>query len=114
MIGDHRSSALIEHFLNTGEAFVDNVDSGKTLPKLESDLENIQLPAGLQNIGNTCYLNSLLQLYFTIKPLRNSLFASNEPANHPLSNQTANQTANNTLSNGIICLFILKIHSNIF
>ena len=27
-------------------------------------------PVGIENIGNTCYLNSLLQFYFTIKPLR--------------------------------------------
>ena len=27
-------------------------------------------PVGIDNIGNTCYLNSLLQFYFAIKPLR--------------------------------------------
>ena len=30
-------------------------------------------PVGLQNSGNTCYLNSLLQFYFTIKPFRDMI-----------------------------------------
>ncbi|KAK2768671.1 ubiquitin-specific protease ubp2 [Arachnomyces sp. PD_36] len=30
-------------------------------------------PVGLQNIGNTCYLNSLLQFYFSIKPFRDMI-----------------------------------------
>lgn len=31
---------------------------------------NYALPVGLHNIGNTCYLNSLLQYLFTVKPVR--------------------------------------------
>ncbi|RFU77759.1 ubiquitin carboxyl-terminal hydrolase [Trichoderma arundinaceum] len=31
---------------------------------------NLNLPVGLHNIGNTCYLNSLLQYLFTVKPIR--------------------------------------------
>lgn len=32
-------------------------------------------PAGLDNIGNTCYLNSLLQYYFCLQPLRDEVLA---------------------------------------
>ncbi|RDW60418.1 ubiquitin-specific protease UBP2 [Aspergillus mulundensis] len=36
--------------------------------KPDHDLSN--WPVGLQNIGNTCYLNSLLQFYFSVRPYR--------------------------------------------
>lgn len=32
-------------------------------------------PVGLQNIGNTCYLNSLLQFYFSIRPYRDMVLS---------------------------------------
>ncbi|KAJ5729931.1 uncharacterized protein N7483_004439 [Penicillium malachiteum] len=35
-----------------------------------ADVNASNWPVGLTNIGNTCYLNSLLQFYFTIKPFR--------------------------------------------
>ncbi|PMB67870.1 Ubiquitin carboxyl-terminal hydrolase 2 [Beauveria bassiana] len=35
---------------------------------------DLSLPVGLDNIGNTCYLNSLLQYLFTVKPVRDVVF----------------------------------------
>lgn len=36
----------------------------------QSDRKLSEWPVGLHNIGNTCYLNSLLQFYFTVRPYR--------------------------------------------
>jgi ubiquitin carboxyl-terminal hydrolase 25/28 len=33
-------------------------------------LPSVNQPVGLNNIGNTCYLNSLLQFYYTINSIR--------------------------------------------
>lgn len=51
-----------------------NMDSSllKTMAGINTEPErNMQdWPVGLQNIGNTCYLNSLLQFYFSVRPFR--------------------------------------------
>ncbi|GES61066.1 ubiquitin carboxyl-terminal hydrolase [Aspergillus terreus] len=47
--------------------FLSSLVSG---PLGKSDRNVSEWPVGLQNIGNTCYLNSLLQFYFSIRPFR--------------------------------------------
>ena len=54
-IGKARQSRKINGYLNVPQA------------KQHSLFE---WPVGLENIGNTCYLNSLLQFYFSVAPLR--------------------------------------------
>ncbi|EPY52736.1 ubiquitin carboxy terminal hydrolase Ubp2 [Schizosaccharomyces cryophilus OY26] len=60
-IGKSRNSKLIMHFLEHG-----NLDVPEEPP-------NLNVPVGLENTGNFCYLNSLLQYYFIIKPLRDAV-----------------------------------------
>jgi ubiquitin carboxyl-terminal hydrolase 25/28 len=40
------------------------------MPLPEEPLGDQTLPVGLNNIGNTCYLNSLLQYLYTVRAVR--------------------------------------------
>lgn len=64
-ISKAKDSKVLKSYLATG--------------KIDSSLLPVEnWPAGLDNIGNTCYLNSLLQYYFCIKPLRDMVLSFNE------------------------------------
>lgn len=65
IIAENRKSEILFNYLKTG--------------KLDSSLlPASEWPAGLDNIGNTCYLNSLLQYYFCILPLRDTILTFDE------------------------------------
>lgn len=60
VIAENKKSEILFSFLKQGK-----IDSSLLPPE--------NWPTGLDNIGNTCYLNSLLQYYFCIKPLRQAI-----------------------------------------
>ncbi|KAI5962535.1 UBP2 [Candida pseudojiufengensis] len=76
-IGEDKKSEILLSYLKTGK-----IDSSLLPPE--------NWPAGLDNIGNTCYLNSLLQYYFCIKPLRD-LILNFDSNNYNLNEFDANR-----------------------
>ncbi len=54
----------MRHFLRTGEKDASAAESWQQLPSND-------VPAGIDNIGNTCYLNSVLQYFFLDHEVRN-------------------------------------------
>lgn len=75
-------------------AAVSNVDqwlpSGTAGCKERRDVD-LNLPPGLQNVGNTCYVNSLLQTLYWIKPFRTALVDAMTRASASSSRVPANQ-----------------------
>lgn len=67
-IASDRDSRQIKRYLKSGTMDV-------------AEEENLMWPVGLNNIGNTCYLNSLFQSYFTISPLRNAVLEFEDSPN---------------------------------
>lgn len=64
----------------------------------------VDLPAGLNNIGNTCYMNSLLQYYFSLTELREHIFGC-EPTTVPDANEQKTQAMHKKSQ---LCMLILN------
>ncbi|KAI5119718.1 hypothetical protein M0805_001432 [Coniferiporia weirii] len=62
VIAEFTCSERLQKFLNTGS------DPGVVVAPMRPDW-----PRGLNQLGNTCYLNSLLQYFYTIKDLREAI-----------------------------------------
>ncbi|EKM83956.1 hypothetical protein AGABI1DRAFT_67056 [Agaricus bisporus var. burnettii JB137-S8] len=65
VIADFRDSERLRQFLLTGQ------DPGEIKVEVRPDF-----PRGLNQLGNTCYLNSLLQYFYTIKELRETVMST--------------------------------------
>ncbi|KAF9446131.1 cysteine proteinase [Macrolepiota fuliginosa MF-IS2] len=65
VIAETRDSERLRQFLATGQ------DLGDIRAEVSPDF-----PRGLNQLGNTCYLNSLLQYFYTIKDLRETVLST--------------------------------------
>ncbi|KAH6580160.1 hypothetical protein BASA60_002977 [Batrachochytrium salamandrivorans] len=67
-----------EQLGDKGSMHIINLFNIKFFPMYEKvaamDVDLAAFPVGLNNIGNTCYLNSLLQFYFSLPDLRRRVF----------------------------------------
>ncbi|KAI8066868.1 hypothetical protein BC940DRAFT_301744 [Gongronella butleri] len=72
ILGQARNSHNIKHYL----------DHGYVPPEQQEEMQPVapedRSPIGLNNIGNTCYLNSLLQYYFSLVPFRDVVLDMND------------------------------------
>ncbi|TDZ53296.1 Ubiquitin carboxyl-terminal hydrolase 2 [Colletotrichum trifolii] len=71
VIASDRNSDGLRQMALTNETSFDQAEG--TVTVVDEVKPRLDLPAGLENIGNTCYLNSILQYLRTIIPIRTLL-----------------------------------------
>lgn len=74
-----------------------------TVASNQMEQVDLDLPPGLDNLRNTCYLNSILQYLYTVAPLR-ELVLNYDPAAVALSDDLANQNGEVYLGRECRCL----------
>lgn len=72
VIAEERQSSELLSFLG----FPEEIDLVSVSPE---PIPRGRLPVGLWNIGNTCYLNSLLQFYYSLPQVRNYIIEYEDP-----------------------------------
>lgn len=73
-IAEHWGSALLKQSVMELRHALGMNGPNSSGSSVDNKIVNLSLPVGLHNIGNTCYLNSLLQYLFTVKPIRDIVF----------------------------------------
>ncbi|QRW22094.1 indoleamine 2,3-dioxygenase [Rhizoctonia solani] len=75
-VAEDRNSTRLKELVDTG------IDPGKAAVVVPQDF-----PRGLHQLGNTCYLNSLLQYFYTIKELREVIESGSFDLETPISEE---------------------------
>ncbi|KAJ3326497.1 ubiquitin-specific protease ubp2 [Blyttiomyces sp. JEL0837] len=83
IIAEVRDSAVLSVFLETGEVAPQLAVGASSM---DMDGISMNMPMGLKNLASICYLNSLMQFYLTVNPVRriaidfNSSDTSDQPS----------------------------------
>ncbi len=96
---------------NDREQFQEEIKGGRGYKDPENPFdrkrESLELPAGIKNVGNTCYINSLLQAIFMLPEFRINIFDLAS-----LSKNAADRSAGERLIHELQLLFTRMLLTN--